>query len=538
MLASLNPKQWIDERRHPLKLPVGYEYSYSGNDSSIIFVGSTPPGVPDMPTSLLPAEASSSDGHALRRDGIEASRTRFGRDEESPRGVSSRMLVTMFTQPADAARFQPDEDFARQLDVVDPLRAYCDRFHIPRQKDGSPVIYFAGNSLGLQPKSARTIIDEELTNWAEFGVDGHFGGKRPWYLYQELFRESGPRLVGARPGEVVLMNSLTVNLHLMMVSFYRPTPGRYKILIEDPCFPSDLYAAKTQLRAHGYNPDGALVVVKPRPGEHQIRLEDFEATLEREGRQIALVLLGGVNFVTGQVFDMARITTAAHRQGCTVGFDLAHAAGNVPLALHDWNVDFAAWCNYKYLNGGPGAVAGCFVHERHGKNLDLPRFAGWWGNDPTTRFKMQLIEDFVPREGADGWQVSNPPILALAPVKASYDLFDEVGMDRLRDKSVRLIAYLEFLLDRLDSKCFEVITPREPSQRGCQLSLLFRDDARVLLNTLHTAGVVCDYREPNVIRLAPVPLYNSFHDVWMSARILHELIQGAASDPSPSQGEG
>ena len=421
-------------------------------------------------------------------------------------------------------RFQPEEEFARELDATDPLRAYRDRFHIPRTKDGSPVIYFAGNSLGLQPKAVRTILDEELNDWAELGVDGHFEGKRPWYSYHELLRDAAARLVGALPREVVLMNSLTVNLHLMMVSFYRPAPGRYKILIEEPCFPSDLYAVKTQLRVHGYNPDAALLAAKPRPGEHLVRIEDVEAMIEREGKQIALVLLGGVNFVTGQAFDMARIAAVGHAQGCNVGFDLAHAAGNIPLSLHDWNVDFAAWCNYKYLNSGPGAVAGCFVHERHGKNLDLPRFAGWWGNDPATRFRMQLIDDFVPREGADGWQISNPPIFALAPVKASYDILDEVGIAALREKSVRLTGYLEFLLNRLETRRFEIITPRDPSQRGCQLSLLIRDRARELLNALHTAGVVCDFREPNVIRPAPAPLYNSFHDVWEFAMTFHRVV--------------
>ena len=416
--------------------------------------------------------------------------------------------------------FKPGEDFARELDAADPLRGYRDRFHIPRGKDGSQVLYFAGNSLGLQPKAVRTTIEEEMTDWAEQGVEGHFHARRPWYSYHELLRDAAAQLVGTLPGEVVLMNSLTVNLHLMMVSFYRPAPGRYKILIEEPCFPSDLYAVKSQLRAHGFNPDAALIAVKPRAGEHTIREEDIETVIEREGQQIALVLMGGVNFVTGQAFDMARITAAGHAQDCIVGFDLAHAAGNIPLRLHDWNVDFAVWCNYKYLNGGPGAVGACFVHERHGKNLDLPRFAGWWGNDPATRFRMQLNEDFMPREGADGWQVSNPPILALAPVKASYDNFDEVGMGALRDKSIRLTIYLEFLLQGIRSPRFEVITPRDPSQRGCQLSLLFREGARDVLNSLHDAGIICDFREPNIIRVAPVPLYNSFHDVWRFAQIL------------------
>ena len=422
-------------------------------------------------------------------------------------------------------QFSIEESFARELDAQNPLKKYREQFCIPKRNDGFEVVYFAGNSLGLQPKSVRPMLEEELNEWATRGVDGHFEGVRPWYAYHEMFRESGARLVGALPGEVVMMNSLTVNLHLMMVSFYRPTPGRHKILIEDPSFPSDLYAVKSQLRTHGYNPDAALLVIRPRPSEHLIRMEDIEETIAREGKQIVLVLLSGVNFVTGQVFDMPRITEAAHAQGCSVGFDLAHAAGNIPLRLHDWDVDFAVWCNYKYLNSGPGAVAGCFVHERHGKNRDLPRFAGWWGNDPATRFRMQLNEDFVPREGADGWQISNPPIFSLAPVKASYDIFDEVGMNALREKSLKLTGYLEFLLDQIRSPRFEIITPRDSIQRGCQLSLLVRDGAKDLLKALHGQGIVCDFREPNILRLAPVPLYNSFHDVWRFSKIFAGLTQ-------------
>lgn len=410
--------------------------------------------------------------------------------------------------------FLPDESYARALDQGDPLRQYRSRFHIPRDKDGRERVYLAGNSLGLQPRSAQPMLEEELREWAGLAVDAHFEGIRPWYSYHELFRDTAARLVGAHPGEVVLMNSLTVNLHLMMVSFFRPTPGRYKILIEAPTFPSDLYAVKSQIRAHGYNPDAALLIVHPRPGEHLIRNEDLEEIITREGRQIVLVLLSGLNFVTGQAFNIERLTNAAHATGCVAGFDLAHAAGNIPLRLHDWGVDFAVWCNYKYLNSGPGAVAGCFVHERHGNNANMPRFAGWWGNDPATRFRMQLNEDFIPQHGAAGWQISNPPIFSLAPVKASYDLFNEVGMPALRQKSMRLTGYLEFLLQKVESPKFEIITPREPAQRGCQLSLLFSDNARGVLKALHQRSVVGDYREPNIIRLAPVPLYNSYEDVW------------------------
>ena len=424
-----------------------------------------------------------------------------------------------------ATSFQPDEAFARQLDAADPLRGYRDRFLIPCRPDGRQVVYFAGNSLGLQPKSVRPLLEQELQDWADLGVDAHFSGKTPWYSYHEVFRESGARLVGARPGEVVMMNSLTVNLHLMMVSFYRPTPNRYKILLEDPCFPSDLYAVKTQMWYHGYDPGEALVMVKPRKGEHLLRSEDIDEILAKEGERIALVMLGGVNFVTGQVLDMAHITSAAKRYGCIVGFDLAHAAGNIPLGLHDWEVDFAVWCNYKYLNSGPGAVGGCFVHERHGEANDRPRFGGWWGNDPTTRFQMHLQPEFVPREGADGWQVSNPPILSMAPVRASLAIFDEAGMPALRAKSERLTGYLEFLLDRFGSPRIQIITPRDPAQRGCQLSLLVREHPKEVLEQLHAKGASCDFREPNVLRVAPVPLYNSYSDVWHFVEVLTQLLE-------------
>ncbi len=425
--------------------------------------------------------------------------------------------------------FAADEAFARSLDEADPLRRFREQFCIPKQPNGEPVIYLCGNSLGLQPRQTRTIIEQELDDWANLAVDAHFRGQTPWYSYHEQFKRSGAKLVGAVPpdesgtSEVVMMNSLTVNLHLMMVTFFQPTADRYKILIESPAFPSDIYAVKTHLQARGLNPDDALVVIEPREGEHIIRTEDVEHLLEREGRSIALVLLGGVNFFTGQVFDIARITEAAHRQGCMVGWDLAHAVGNVPLRLHDWNVDFACWCSYKYLNSGPGAVAGCFVHERHGRNLELSRFAGWWGNDPQSRFKMHLIPEFTPRAGADGWQLSNPPILAMAPLRASLELFDEAGMDELRAKSLRLTGYLRFLLDDALAHSDwrgEIITPREPETHGCQLSILVHDQPRERFSALEKAGVVCDFREPNVIRVAPVPLYNSFMDVWQFAQIL------------------
>ncbi len=418
------------------------------------------------------------------------------------------------------ASFVDDESFAIGLDETDALKHHRDRFHIPKRPDGKDVIYLAGNSLGLQPTTVRSAIEQELDDWSRLAVDAHFDGKNPWYPYHEMFRESAARLVGAVPGECVIMNSLTVNLHLMMVSFYRPTEKRFKIVMEDGAFPSDTYAIKTQLRFHGFDPADGLILLKPREGEHTLRTEDIVQTIERHGDEIALVMISGVNFFTGQVFDMRQITHVAKNCGCVVGWDLAHAAGNVPLRLHDWGVDFAAWCNYKYLNAGPGAVAGCYVHDSHGRNTDLVRFGGWWGNDPETRFKMHLLPDFHPRPGADGWQISNPPIMAMAPVKASIDIFDEVGMDALREKSLRLTGYLQFLLDRHTSHAFEVITPREPAARGCQLSILVHDKPRDRFEALQKQGVVSDFRQPNVIRVAPVPLYNTFRDVWTFAHTL------------------
>lgn len=416
--------------------------------------------------------------------------------------------------------FRPDEAFALELDAGDPLASYRKRFHLPTRPDGTPVIYLAGNSLGLQPKGVRAAMEQELADWAELAVEGHFRGKTPWYSYHELFREPAAKLVGAVPGEVVLMNSLTVNLHLMMVTFYRPTPARYKIAIDWPAFPSDLYAVKTQLRHQGYDDPGGLIALAPREDEQTIRTEDIAELLERRGSEIALVLLSGVNYFTGQFFELERITAAARRAGCVVGLDLAHAAGNVPLRLHDWGVDFAVWCSYKYLNSGPGAVGGCYVHESHGNNLKLPRFAGWWGNDPRTRFRMHLEPEFIPRPGADGWQVSNPPILAMAPIRASLEIFDQATMPALRAKSERLTGYLHDLIDRNPQDRYEVITPRDPAQRGCQLSILVRDRPKELFAALEAAGVVCDYRKPNVVRAAPVPLYNTFHEVWTFANLL------------------
>jgi kynureninase len=316
------------------------------------------------------------------------------------------------------------------------------------------------------------------------------------------------------------MNSLTVNLHLLMATFYRPASSRRCILIDEPAFPSDLYAVQSQLRHHGYDPGDSLLTVRPRAGEHGVRMEDVEDLLERRGSEIAVVWWNAVNFLTGQFFDVPRLVAAAHRQGCLVGLDLAHAAGNVPLRLHEWGVDFAVWCSYKYLNGGPGAIGGGFVHEQHGRNASLPRLAGWWGNDPATRFRMQLQADFVPKEGADGWQVSNPPVLAMAPLRASLALFDSAGIDALRTKSERLTTYLLYLLDQIPGACFEVATPRDPAQRGSQLSLVIHKRPRELVKALEAAGIVCDFREPNIVRVAAAPLYNTYHDVWTFADVL------------------
>ncbi len=420
--------------------------------------------------------------------------------------------------------FQSEESFADHLDALDPLSRYRDLFFLPTRTDGRPAIYFASHSLGLQPKAVRACMEQELDNWAHLGVEGHFQGDTPWYTYQGLLRESAARLVGAEPGEVILMNGLTINLHLMMETFYRPDKRRCKIVIEEPAFPSDLYAVQSQLRRHGLDSAQALLTIRPAAGEHTLRLEAIETLLESRGEEIALVLLSGVNFLTGQYLDVPRITAAAKRQGCVVGFDLAHAVGNVILKLHDWQVDFAVWCTYKYLNGGPGAVAGCFVHQRHGQDTNLPRLAGWWGNDPATRFRMQLQPEFVPHPGADGWQVSNPPILALAPLRASFAIFDSAGMPALRAKSECLTAYLQYLLDQLPADPLDIITPRDPAQRGCQLSLLVRSRPRELLQSLEAEGIVADFREPNVIRVAPVPLYNTFHEVWTFARILARCV--------------
>lgn len=419
--------------------------------------------------------------------------------------------------------FKTGAAFARDMDEGDALAAFRARFHIPKTKEGAPCIYLCGNSLGLQPKDAASAVIQELEDWKNLGVEGHFHAKHPWMPYHQFAMEDAAHIVGAKPEEVVLMNGLTANVHLMMVSFYRPTAKRYKILIEHAPFPSDRYAVESQARFHGFDPKEAIIELAPRAGEHCLRTEDIEAEIARNGAEVALVLMGGVQYYTGQAFDMARITKAAHAQGCSVGFDLAHAVGNIPLHLHAWDVDFACWCSYKYLNGGPGAVAGCFVHERHARRFDVPRFCGWWGHDQDTRFKMGPV--FQPMAGAQGWQLSNPPILSFAAVRASLGLFREAGMENLREKSVQLTGYLEFLLKDAGIKGLAIITPAAQEERGCQLSITLGENGRKAFDALTARGVVCDWREPDCIRVAPVPLYNSFEDVRLFVDIMKEAVK-------------
>lgn len=408
--------------------------------------------------------------------------------------------------------FQPGPEFAAAMDRRDPLAGFRQRFHIPKTRDGRDCVYLCGHSLGLQPKTAQFYVEQELEDWARLAVEGHFHARHPWLTYHRLLTEQTAALVGGQPGEVVVMNSLTVNLHLMMGSFYRPTKDRHKILVEQCAFPSDQYAVRSQIRFHGYDPASSFVELTPRAGESWIRDEDIESFIDREGDSIALIFLGGVNYATGQAFDMEAITKAGHKKGCVVGFDLAHAAGNLPLRLHEWGPDFAVWCSYKYLNAGPGAVAGCFIHERHARAWELPRFAGWWGHEEASRFQMP--SDFRPMPGAEGWQLSNPPILSLAPLRASMEIFAEAGMDRLRAKSIDLTRYMEFLLNQNESAKFCIVTPSAPRRRGAQLSLRIRQRGRELCDKLARAGVIGDWREPDTFRVAAVPLYNSYSDTY------------------------
>ena len=421
--------------------------------------------------------------------------------------------------------FQNTREFAQSLDAQDELRKYRDEFHFPHV-NGKQVIYFTGNSLGLQPKRTKTYVDEVMNDWANLAVEGHFYSDKPWWDYQERFAVPLSEIVGAKPSEVGVMNTLTVNLHLLMVSFYNPTPQKYKIICEEKAFPSDQYMFQSQVKFHGFDPKDAIVEIKRREGEANIRLEDVLAKIDEVGNELALVLIGGVNYYTGEVFDMKTITAAGQKHGAYVGWDLAHAAGNVKLNLHDWNIDFAAWCSYKYMNSGPGNASGFFVHEKHHNDKELKRFAGWYGHNKERRFKME--PDFDPVHGADGWQISNLPILSLAPYLASVEMFAEVGMDKLITKRNLITSYLEFILHEIDNELegadFEILTPSNQEERGCQLSVYLHGQGRELFDRLMKNGVITDWREPNVIRLAPAPFYCSFEDMYEFGQILKELI--------------
>ena len=418
-------------------------------------------------------------------------------------------------------QFENNLEFARQLDNKDPLKSFRDKFHFPNFHD-KRILYFTGNSLGLQPKKAAEYIQEELADWAKFGVEGHFHAKRPWYSYHENLCEMTAKIVGAKPIEVVVTHSLTTNLHLLLVSFYRPQGKRTKIICEAKAFPSDQYVLESQVNFHGLTQEN-IVEVFPRDGEELIHLEDVLAKIKELGEELALVMFGGVNYYTGQLFDMQKITAAAHAVGAIAGFDLAHATGNVNLHLHDWNVDFATWCGYKYLNSSPGGVSGIFVHERHANDSSLPRFAGWWGHDKEARFQME--KGFQPLAGAEGWQLSNAPVLGMAAHLAALEIFNEAGMDNIGEKRDLITSYLEFVIDSISEKykekcSFELITPRDKTQRGTQLSVKINGQGAELFKRICELGVLADWREPNVIRLAPVPLYTSFEDCFHFGQVL------------------
>ncbi len=410
------------------------------------------------------------------------------------------------------SQYKLGRDFANHLDQNDQLSKFRNQFHIPKDENGKELIYMTGNSLGLQPKITKSYIDQELEDWANLGVEGHTEGKNPWLHYHEFLTETMANIVGAKPLEVVVMNSLTANLHLMMVSFYKPTKERYKILIEADAFPSDKYAVESQLRHHGFDDKEGLILWKSRDNEELANYQDLEAILQEQGDEIALIMIGGVNYYTGQFFDLKRITDLGHSHGCTVGFDCAHGAGNVQLNLHNSGADFAVWCTYKYLNSGPGSLSGAFVHERHANRKDLNRFTGWWSHNKETRFRMRDEFDQLP--GAEGWQLSNPPILSMAAIRASLDVFKEAGFDKLCLKSKSLTGYFEFLINALKNSDIKIITPSNPEERGCQLSIQVKNADKSLHKKLTDTGIITDWREPDVIRCAPVPLYNSFTDIY------------------------
>lgn len=412
-------------------------------------------------------------------------------------------------------------DFASKMDEADELRHFRQQFHIPLLA-GCDTIYFTGNSLGLQPKTTATYIQQELDDWANLGVEGHFAARHPWMPYHEIFGQQLASMCGALPHEVVAMNQLTVNLHLLMVSFYRPTSNRFKIICEAKAFPSDQYALESQVRYHGFDPAEAIIEVHPRLGEHCLHTDDILQAIYEHGDQLCLLLFGGVNYYTGQLFDIPALTKAAQSVGAIAGFDLAHAAGNVPLQLHHWNVDFACWCSYKYLNSGPGGVSGVYIHERHVSNEYLPRFAGWWGYEKETRFRME--KGFKPIPTAEGWQLSNAPVLSMAAHKASLDIFEQAGWELLFEKGRNLSGYLHFVLNEINNGAFEIITPADPASRGCQVSLLMKHNGKQVFDHLSHAGVIADWREPDVIRIAPVPLYNSYTDVWKFGNLMKQFI--------------
>jgi len=418
--------------------------------------------------------------------------------------------------------YQDSLAYAQQQDKEDKLAHLRDQFHIPKDKNGNDWLYFTGNSLGLQPKNTQKYIQQELDDWASYGVEGHFEAKNPWLPYHEFLTENMAKIVGAKPIEVVVMNTLTTNLHLLMVSFYQPTKKKYKIVIESDAFPSDRYAVQSQLKFHGFDVDEGLVEWRPRVGEELLNIEDLDTIVSEQGDEIALLLIGGVNYYTGQYLDLKKIAEIGHAKDCMVGIDLAHGAGNISPELHDSGVDFAAWCTYKYLNSGPGSLGGLFVHEKHAYNKDLPRFSGWWNHNKETRFNMRQPFDVMP--GAEGWQLSNPPILSMAAIKASLDMFAEVGMDALREKSEKLTGYFEFLINQINSDSIKIITPSNPKERGCQLSIQVKNADKKLHTKLTENNIITDWREPDVIRCAPVPMYNSFEDVYRMVDILKGLL--------------
>ncbi|AZJ31119.1 Kynureninase [Tenacibaculum mesophilum] len=418
--------------------------------------------------------------------------------------------------------YKPTLDYAQQQDKEDKLAHLRAQFHIPKDAKGNDWLYFTGNSLGLQPKQTQQYIQQELDDWAKYGVEGHFEARNPWMPYHEFLTNSMAKIVGAKPLEVVVMNTLTTNLHLLMVSFYQPTKTKYKIVIESDAFPSDRYAVQSQLKFHGFDTEEGLIEWKPREGEELLRIEDLEKIVDEQGDEIALLLIGGVNYYTGQYLDIKRIAEIGHAKNCMVGIDLAHGAGNISPKLHDSGVDFAAWCTYKYLNSGPGSLGGLFVHEKHAHNKDLPRFAGWWNHNKETRFNMR--QPFDVMEGGEGWQLSNPPILSMAAIRASLDMFEEVGMEALRAKSEKLTGYFEYLINQIDTDRIKIITPSNPKERGCQLSIQVKNADKSLHKKLTENNIITDWREPDVIRCAPVPMYNSFEDVYRMVEILKTLL--------------